>query len=495
MDKFKGFLVIIFSSFLIFGSNKTAYSYFDPRTVPNNKIGIHLLNPSEVEEASKLINNNGGDWGYVTVPIQPTDRDQDKWQTFMHACRDLHLIPIVRITTIPFGGTWSKGLDTDLVDFANFMSELDWPISNRYIVLFNEVNRDTEWGGTVDPISYAKIAKNAYTIFKERSTDYFLLGPALDSALPNSSTSLSATNYLQQMRREDNNVFTYFDGWASHSYPNPGFSASPRKTGLQSIVSYKYEMSAVGVSGKPVFITETGWDQNVLDNSTIYSYWRQAQSIWEKDPSVIAVTPFVLQGGEQFSEFSLKTTGGELSSSGLAIKELTKISGMPPLSDSQVNNYGNAGDNPHLSSSNSSYHAKGLTLKIENFFRTLFGLLPKGNITVGDKEVYVELATKPASWEQGLSGRDSLEKDSGMLFIFNRPHVPLFWMKNMKFPLDIIWIKDGKIENILSNVPLPTDSKLPTYSPDLAIDWVLEVPAGTADLNEWEAGTEVNILE
>ena len=57
--------------------------------------------------------------------------------------------------------TWATGHDTDLVDFANFLGELNWPIENRYIVLFNEVNRSTEWGGDVDPEKYASIIKNA----------------------------------------------------------------------------------------------------------------------------------------------------------------------------------------------------------------------------------------------------------------------------------------------------------------------------------------------
>ena len=189
-----------------------AFALYDPRTIPNNKAGVHLLDPAEINEAAKLVNSNGGDWGYVTVPIQPTDRDKAKWQHFMEQAKSLHLIPIIRITTIPRGGTWSTGHDTDLVDFANFLGELDWPVENRYIILFNEVNRSAEWGGQVDPEKYASIVKNAYSIFKERSLDFFMLGPSLDSALPNTSTSLSAPNYLSRMAKADPLVWTYFDG-------------------------------------------------------------------------------------------------------------------------------------------------------------------------------------------------------------------------------------------------------------------------------------------
>lgn len=483
-----GFLVLLFGAV-------RAHAFYDPATQPNNKIGIHILHPSEISEVAPIVNSNGGDWGYVTVPIQPSDRDQDKWQDFMHQARDLHLIPIVRITTLPLGGTWSKGLDTDLVDFANFLDELDWPTGNRYIVLFNEVNRDAEWGGKVEPDSYAKIAKNAFTIFKERNQDFFLLGPALDSALPNSATSLSASSYLQAMKKADPLVFTYFDGWASHSYPNPGFSASPRKTGLQSLVSYRTEMSIAGVSGKPVFITETGWDQSVIDPDTLFSYWREANNLWQKDPAVIAFTPFVYRGGSQFSVFSLIGENGELTVSGRALLDLPKTAGSPILTNSSSNKFGDSGDNSHLSGSSSSYHATGLVLKIENFFRQLLGLLTKSTLQVGETRVFVELAKKPKDWETGLSKHNNLAADEGMLFIFDRSHVPIFWMKNMQFPLDIIWIKDGQILSMHTKVPPPAGGELPTYSPNEPVDWVLEVPAGTAEQRGWQEGTLVQILE
>jgi len=179
------------------------YAIYDPLSVPNNKVGVHILHPEEITRATEIVNTNGGDWGYVTVPIQPTDRDKDRWQTFMDQARTLHLIPIVRVTTIPQGGTWATAEATDLVDFANFLNGLIWPIENRYIILFNEVNRAEEWGDQVNPGKYARIVKNARTIFQERNSGFFLLGPALDSALPDSKTSMSAANYLKAMEAED----------------------------------------------------------------------------------------------------------------------------------------------------------------------------------------------------------------------------------------------------------------------------------------------------
>lgn len=253
----KIFLFLCSFFFVHYSFINGVYAIYDPLSVPNNKVGVHVLSPDEIERAAGLVNTNGGDWGYITVPIQPTERDLDKWQHFMTRAGELRLIPIVRITTIPQGGTWASGADTDLVDFANFLNELAWPVENRYIILFNEVNRAAEWGGQVNPQKYAKIVKNARAIFQERNSGFFLLGPALDSALPESDTSMTAANYLKGMESEDSGIWSYFDGWASHSYPNPGFSAAPTKVGWQSIVSYRTETSTLKLAPKPIFITET----------------------------------------------------------------------------------------------------------------------------------------------------------------------------------------------------------------------------------------------
>lgn len=467
--------------FISVGSLFPALAVYDPFSLPNNKIGVHILHPSEVGEAAKLVNSNGGEWGYVTVPIQPSDRDQTKWQDFMRQCKENKVIPIIRITTIPLGGTWEEGTDTDLVDFANFLSELDWPIDNRYIVLFNEVNRDTEWGGKVDPESYTRIAKNAFIIFKERSEKFFLLGPALDSALPNSSTSLSASSYMRQMMQADSDVWTYFDGWASHSYPNPGFSASPNKTGWTSIVSYRQELAAAKIVGKPVFITETGWDQNKVPPQTLSNNWRIAFDIWNKDPKVVAVTPFVFHGGSQFQEFSLMLDGNVPSVSGQAILDLPKLPGTPQMAQQEES--GQAQDTSHLSlGSTGVYRPSALAIQIENFFRQLFGLNPYAYIGLGGKTVKAEVVTTPKGWEQGLSGREGLGNYSGMLFDFPTFHNPVFWMKNMKFPIDIIWLSDSTIVDITKNVPVPDNpTNLPTYSPKVKVNRVLELPANWVD--------------
>lgn len=488
----KNLLFFLFSIIYFLFSTKPVQALYDPRTLPNNKVGVHILSLDEISRAAALVNSSGGDWGYVTVPIQPSERDLPKWQSFMDQARTLHLIPLVRITTVPQGGTWAQGENTDLVDFANFLSELHWPVENRYIVLFNEVNRDAEWGGTVDPAKYAEIVKNARTIFKERSTDFFLLGPALDLSLPNSRSSQSATSYLRAMAAHDPLIWSYFDGWASHSYPNPAFQAHPTKTGLTSIVGYRSEFSLLKLATKPVFITETGWDQNKVSDSLLNSYWTQAWQIWNQDYNVVAVTPFILSGGDMFSPFSLLDEGGNYRPSGQAIANLAKSAGTPTLAPAPT-------PPPTKSSQSDSTWETSLfkpgkaLFKLENIFRVVLGLPVKASIALRNIALDVELAQNSSQWERGLSHRASLGSMDGMLFIFPRAHVPIFWMKDMSFPIDMIWLNDGIVIDITHNVPLDTTDHPETYSPNTPVNMVLETDAGWAQENNIQVGDRLVI--
>jgi hypothetical protein len=494
MSTYSKVFLFLVSCCLLLTSAPPAAALYDPRSVPNNKAGVHILHPSELEEAAKLVNAHGGDWGYVTIPIQPTDRDHTKWQQFFDRCRELHIIPIVRIMTVPLGGTWATAQDTDLVDFANFLNELHWPVENRYIVLFNEVNRATEWGGKVDPELYVKIVKNARTIFKERSSDYFLLGPALDNALPNSNSSMSADRYLAAMTEADPSIWSYFDGLADHSYPNPGFAASPDKTGLQSVTSYATLLARYRLADKPVFITETGWDQTKLGTEKLITYWSRAWSKWYADPRVAAVTPFVLRGGEAYAVFSLQTESGELTASGRALAELTKTKGEPHLgvapSAPPAPTYGETAD-----LSRSFFKAGRALLNLENIFRVILGLPTKAYVTLGEKKLVVEVAGTPSQWEKGLSDRKELGAVDGMLFNFTSSHIPIFWMKNMHFPLDIIWIESGSVVDMATDVQPGSGDNLPTYSPKVPVDMVLEVPAGWASSNNIQVGATLSVLD
>jgi uncharacterized protein len=106
----------------------------------------------------------------------------------------------------------------------------------------------------------------------------------------------------------------------------------------------------------------------------------------------------------------------------------------------------------------------------------------------------VEVAADEASRQLGLGGRDSLAADRGMLFVL-ADRSPAFWMKGMRFPIDIIWIDADRVVDVSPKVPAPAgaDAPLPTYSPDRPADLALEVNAGWAKRHGVARGDRVRL--
>jgi uncharacterized membrane protein (UPF0127 family) len=103
-----------------------------------------------------------------------------------------------------------------------------------------------------------------------------------------------------------------------------------------------------------------------------------------------------------------------------------------------------------------------------------------GTVVFSDTSVQVEIPTTQAASELGLGGRTNLADTAGMLWLFDPPVRPSFWMKRMKIPLDFIWIKQNQVVDITPDVPPPANanSPLPIYEPSVTVDAVLEVRAG-----------------
>jgi uncharacterized membrane protein (UPF0127 family) len=116
-------------------------------------------------------------------------------------------------------------------------------------------------------------------------------------------------------------------------------------------------------------------------------------------------------------------------------------------------------------------------------------------LTIGDATLKrVEIVNTPASIQQGLSGRDTLGAD-GMLFILDKEEIPTFWMKEMKFALDFVWIRDNRVADITEHVPAPAVgtalTELKLYHPNQAVHMVLELPAGAIQQQTIHVGDTV----
>lgn len=109
-----------------------------------------------------------------------------------------------------------------------------------------------------------------------------------------------------------------------------------------------------------------------------------------------------------------------------------------------------------------------------------------------DKGDYIHtiVASTSAELERGLSGRASLPKGSGMVFIFAQPGAYGFWMRDMNFPIDMVWIKENKtVAGVAANVS--PDSFPQVFYPPAEILYVLELPAGSASDYKIATGTKL----
>jgi uncharacterized membrane protein (UPF0127 family) len=114
-------------------------------------------------------------------------------------------------------------------------------------------------------------------------------------------------------------------------------------------------------------------------------------------------------------------------------------------------------------------------------------------VMVGTSTLTLELATTSAEQTQGLSGRLSLAPDRGILFIFDQTGTYGFWMKDMHFALDFIWLDGaGKVIAIDQNISPNTYPKV--FYPPTPVKYVIEVNAGWSDSNDVKVGDTLSPL-
>lgn len=334
---------------------------------PNNKFGVYIFDTeSDIDLAAQLVNSNGGNWGWVLIPMLINERNDQKWNSLFTKMLDVHLIPVIQLSLV----SGQIPTDDQIDGVAKFLGGLGWPTKLRFITVFNEVNASEYWGGKIDPEGYAKVLNHVVDSFKSQSQEFFIMNGAFNASartgslevgclaktdMGASSCYLSEIAYLRQMNTAVPGIFGKLDGWASHTYPFPGYQGTPSDTrvsgesdyeaGRNTIRSYQFELKVLrdnfGIS-LPVFITETGWphkegntDPNTskswYDQNTVAGFYRQAfTNIFLPDDRVVAVMPFILRSDSP-SNFAFVSGSGEKFPQWNAIVDLKKTAGAPPV--------------------------------------------------------------------------------------------------------------------------------------------------------------------
>ncbi|MEM6997943.1 MAG: DUF192 domain-containing protein [Patescibacteria group bacterium] len=111
---------------------------------------------------------------------------------------------------------------------------------------------------------------------------------------------------------------------------------------------------------------------------------------------------------------------------------------------------------------------------------------------IGTSTYMLEVANTQSERQLGLSGRQSMAQDVGMIFIFEDDGVYRFWMKDMFFALDMIWLNsEGRVIHIEESVS--PDTYPTTFGPNEPSRYVVELNAGEVDSNDLQTGDILNI--
>jgi len=113
-------------------------------------------------------------------------------------------------------------------------------------------------------------------------------------------------------------------------------------------------------------------------------------------------------------------------------------------------------------------------------------------LSIGGAVFNIEIADTTKRRQQGLSGRESLALDSGMLFVFEREDTHGIWMKDMQFSIDIVWLDDEFVIVDIVSDAFP-DSYPNVFIPRTPALYVLELSAGVSNIHGLESGVQLVI--
>jgi hypothetical protein len=321
--------------------------------VPNNIVGLNvarLHQPNYIWATSDVVNANGGDWGYITVVWTIEDREarmaEYNLQLFLDRCFEFHVQPIVRVGTKfaakkepvvpgqpapkpnPQGaeGSWVRPDWDEPLKWRTFFETARWPTRHAWVVVGNEPNLGREWGGAVDPVSYARYLDHFLDVFEE-APRFDVVSGALD--ISNSTVMpvmQDALEFLDGMGEAVPRIFERLPAWASNPYKVVSAGRGVRYTHR----AYEAEFDRIGRE-MPVLITEAG-HLETGDEQEIARFYEEAFRAWMADPKVVAATPlFWHPDRNDFWMFELDKRGAFVHKSPTyeLLRRLPRVAGSP----------------------------------------------------------------------------------------------------------------------------------------------------------------------
>lgn len=357
MWRVAGILIVILA---LWPSPKSA----EENPSPGFKIGTHLLFLGRHThfpqggwgEHLRYTRQMTGAGGWVVQLVYSNDMNPTKWQEFLAYCEKLNLRPVLRLATVETPDYWAAPPDDGeyqiIADqWAQFFSQMD--IQNPvWVVIGNEPNNGSEWGGRADPAAYAHYFVAVASRLKTLDKPIKIAPAALDVYLPHTNhlpfpgteiTMMDAAAFLDGMFAAAPALMQYVDFWASHVYPLGAFHRPPweqefrvdRFQGAETIPvrlppfqiynrginSYRWEQwyleNVIAVKMPPILITEFGYRHREsvdplagdgggaeVDSRTTAAYVKQAfwgdnERGWiplSHDPLLMGVVYFALAG-------------------------------------------------------------------------------------------------------------------------------------------------------------------------------------------------------
>jgi len=113
-------------------------------------------------------------------------------------------------------------------------------------------------------------------------------------------------------------------------------------------------------------------------------------------------------------------------------------------------------------------------------------------VTINKNIFDVEVVKSDKDKQTGLTKYSAIAANQGMFFVFDTPGFYSFWMKNMKFPIDLIFIHNDKVVFLVENAAPAKDDTPITYTPDSSSDKVLEINAGLIKKYNIKKGDKVS---